>query len=195
MNIKNSPSVIFSSSITPMVNGDFVCGMLIKNHYWSSGDAELLISDPARYEDCFVISYADRQNTGKQPVADGVRVNMKNDADPFPARFIFWDSRTDETWKPDHAYMVKAYQKSNKQVEPIEPVKPIYTQAMFDAGELPMVGMMYQGGEIIKGRDRGDMFVIEEHGYWILANLDDIKPINTDEDKLNVELLMKSEAN
>lgn len=146
MDIKKLPSLDFSNSVAPLAIGD---------KCWDDKQKVEFTVDPfclsvlgSTNRDAtpfyFIVSYADRQNTGKQPVADGVRVNMKNDADPFPARFIFWDSRTDETWKPNHAYMVKAYQESikdtkmNTQKEQAHHIA-LQTEALGDAPKLDMV--------------------------------------------------------
>jgi hypothetical protein len=84
-------------------------------------------------EGFYVISYADRPNTGKQPVSDDVRVDANLDDalfddalyDNVNAAEVAWsegdeEAASRETWKPNHDAMVARYQASLPKIIPAD---------------------------------------------------------------------------
>lgn len=125
MDIKNLVPIDFSRSVTPFVAGDT---------YWNDYlNIESVMSKMearnfnnqnfANFDTYFIISYADRPNTGKQPVGDDVVIDRTlNDGSEACAKSAggdyceLWDLLGDSNcialWKPSHDYMVKAFQES-----------------------------------------------------------------------------------
>lgn len=259
MNIKTLVPIDFSRKITPFINGDIIYNSSLDKIFEIDGlhqkKSDFNNDSIALCDHMFVVSYADRPNTGKQPVADDVIVDYTC-VSGAGGTIICQDLVCDITdscgdtksWKPNHAAMVEAYQLeeakhdermnnivhnesdgehykaiaaittleglgwvhdggekwelgSSKKKEMEDMVKsifekPIFTKAMHDAGELPMVGMIANYGvhsnvEILKIRYNGSFDVAaymitkgEDQFNVKWCALDDIKPIQTDEDKL-----------
>ncbi len=267
MNTDKLVPLDFSRNITPVA---------MKDLFWNSHDnVEVLVTalDQVNNFNCksdsdkyfYVISYADRPNTGKQPVADDVVVNVI-----FPSgkplsecgvaeEFVFGLDAGDDlikAWKLDHCAMVERYQASladkedkrmnnialnesdgshykvlsaiealerfgykyengvwsQPEVKPelaayMEPhVKPIYTQAMCDAGVCPMLGSKFISTDKTSDSRIADFYNLEVEVIGLNLTHDHkrvitfshptrgigcglfdecwIKPIKTDADKL-----------
>lgn len=65
-------------------------------------------------------------------------------------------------------------------------VKPVFTQAMVDSGELPPVGsfVLVNGnqGKVITGKDCHGVIVVGSNGFWVNAYVRDISPLPTERD-------------
>ncbi len=128
MNIKSLVPIEFSRKTTPFVAGDLIWNEIDKmefkirkgDHLSNFNDDEDKSYD--NWAHLYVISYADRPNTGEQPVDDDVIVDATfKDVDEPPAEtgsaIIYYFGDGDDaqnsdmiTWKPNHAAMVRAYQ-------------------------------------------------------------------------------------
>jgi hypothetical protein len=168
MNTEKLIPISFSRKITPAVAGDVIAHPLGNKYTLQAPGVELVKT--GAYDEYFVVSFADRTNTGKQPVGDDVIVDMNCLCDPEKAKSISWSSeyQRDDSWKPNHAAMLKQWQAEQanpgvdfddalKEFDAIpmpredcsledikmfndELSKPTFTQAQSDAGELPGVG-------------------------------------------------------
>ena len=120
MNTDKLVPIDFSRKITPFVAGDIVSHPDNKEFTLDSGGANKV--NEGLFDDYFIVSYADRPNTGKQPVGDDVVVDMGfGDSDPAEetgraCEYEFGPLTAEEdkiyTWKPNHAYVLKQYQES-----------------------------------------------------------------------------------
>ncbi len=134
MDITKLVPIDFSRKITPFIAGDFIFNSRARHQFnlsdtlqiskFNSGEFE----NPENLGDVFyVISYADRSNTGKQPVSDDVvvdRVLESTDDDDANVKTCKaksewctdWELKHEEanikTWKPNHAAMLKQHQES-----------------------------------------------------------------------------------
>jgi len=259
MNTDKLVPLDFSRNITPFVLDDKLFNTRTGNPFIIDCPLQLAAFNTFDNTDegvYFVVSYADRPNTGKQPVADDVVVDVCFDNEHTGmAGAIEWSeddeaSTSHETWKLNHAAMVERYQASladkedkrmnnialnesdgshykvvsaiealerfgykyvggvwsQQEVKPelaaymVPHVKPVYTQEMCDAGELPMVGsdaiFKHNGadelGTVKAATDRFIVYSISS-GYErvrISAN-SPCKPVKTDADKLRDALYLE----
>jgi len=138
--------------------GDVVIGSLC------GGDEEYILDEtgvkalnkPNQFDGYYLISFADRPNTGKQPVGGDVMVNIENEAIAYRADspLIVWESlEFDTSWKPNFDALRELYeketamQKSADEIEKGNKVvimdlhtpKPAFTKAMSDADMMPSV--------------------------------------------------------
>lgn len=108
----------FSRNITPFVPGDKIWNDTIKfkitiqNQFHADGFNKNNYNDDVFY----VVSFADRENAGRQPVGDDVVVDTGwagSIGYPMKAQDKNWINHAeDETWKPNHAAMLKQWQES-----------------------------------------------------------------------------------
>ncbi len=123
MDIKTLVPIEFSRKITPMAMKDLLWNSFDNTKVLISTVTQLDNFNCKNYSDgCFsVISYADRPNTGKQPVADDVVVDfafkdgMRHIAESACNHDFILAGHDDEvigSWKLNHPAMVKAYQAS-----------------------------------------------------------------------------------
>ncbi len=233
MNTDNLIPIDFSRKITPSVDGDLIWDDKKKVEFTVSGYDSLSIREASSSEltHLYVISFADRPNTGKQPVGDDVVIDFicdNGEGQHLVASKIEWklgDSHgfSPKSWKPNHAAMLKQWQAEQSKEWPscdsqenIGPgvalaggdsfkesldkvIKPTFTQAMADAGELPAVG-----SDIIvifrEVKSLGTVKYISGLGFLLFKNGEeyyyehescDIKPIDIPEVKataVNLEL-------
>ncbi|MBL4622895.1 MAG: hypothetical protein JKY89_10895 [Immundisolibacteraceae bacterium] len=198
----------FARKITPFVMKDVMC---------DAHGREYTIKSQSQLDDFngkhksdgyfFVVSFADRPNTGKQPVGDDVVVDtswndgLANNEGDSKASEYTWVSRSGlVSWKPNHAAMLAQYLDSKcpaddfmEAVEVGVEVKPIYTQAMCDAGELPPVGSDFidEDGDVnlSVAHYKGDVIgMCADSPFTTLAK--DCKPIRTNADKLRDAILV-----
>ena len=271
MNTSSMIPISYVKSITPLVMGDVVMtkgGAIVTIN---SGGEDWNETDKA--DDLWWLkSFADRPNTGKQPVGDDLFVDVVTGVNnPRPADAsdfqYWWTDGTIKTWKPNHAAMLADYKKTQEPKEqrcgdehPIRPIhdpdsymhreeqigsyvptkislftpeaaaketlknldytynggqlwkppigkipsfiadKPVFTQAMKDAGELPPIGCEVEYNTASRGDVIGvvtgyrtskslntladncdyQVSVKFEHNERLLK---DIKPIDTKSDK------------
>jgi len=122
MDIKTLVPIDFSRKITPFVVGDTLLSNTNNGYNFTVTSQRLVFfnSEKSNGSNYFVISYADRPNTGKQPVGDDVVVDVtiesgKEIASADPTSYSWLLTLGDaaiDTWKPNHAAMVEAYQSS-----------------------------------------------------------------------------------
>jgi hypothetical protein len=113
MNIKNLIPISYVKKITPLIVGDEYYDSTLdrvrKVDGWFLTEPDI---DDNRF---FVVSFADRPNTGKQPVGDDVVVDVSwpNNGSEG-AEYHDWSlgnkANVEETWKPNHASMLKQWQ-------------------------------------------------------------------------------------
>lgn len=219
MNTDKLVPIDFSRNITRAVTGDVVWNNYMKIEFSLTEDSAAKANSGGADGVFFVVSFADRPNTGNQPVGDDVVVSVKwDDGEYQPYRlatsfsWIFTRHGPNaESWKPNHAAMLKQWQASQltEEAKRMDNIarngndgdhydKPTFTQAQCDAGEFPAVGsrVMYLAGTGIK-KENGTF----TKGYWdettIIAHHNDmtwldthgiqsditIKPIQTAEQK------------
>lgn len=118
----------FSRNITPFVMGEKLLNAesgLVFEIDCKSQLAEFNKFDPTDEGVYYVISYADRENKGTQPVGDDVRVDVNFDDafyDNVKASNLIWPEDDERTtshgmWKPNHASALKQYQESQLKKE------------------------------------------------------------------------------
>lgn len=164
----------------------------------------------------FIKSFADRPNTGKQPVGDDVFITYKLVGiapwvHPEQAKDIDWSKKIinsyDMTWwKPNHAAMLKQWQAEQltEEAKRMDNItmngndgdhyeQAIFTQSMKDSGSRLTIGMHYLddsgdrceyvgiSASSIIGRYVDMNNVRSDH--LSISDGDDIKPIQTAEDK------------
>ena len=100
---------------------------------------------------CFIESFALRKNTGEQPCGDDMPVLVEHsvseclDGEAHKAFMCEWDLNDGciKSWEYDLEALIKM--QAEHDAKEAEPVKPIYTQAMKDAGEKIKVGADFFG--------------------------------------------------
>ena len=154
----------FSQNITPAAIGDILWNEANQVKISVNNGNINRINGRDDNSHLFVVSFADRPNTGKQPVGDDVAVNAY-----LKGQWLTYDKSCNfdwaikdgiEKWKPNHSAMLKQYQAEqglqkldegdvimvNSRDELADAViakaedKPVYTQAMSDKNELPPIG-------------------------------------------------------
>lgn len=206
MNTDKLIPILYVNKFTPLVVGDEIYNAFldVKSNLTESG--ALLINGSDYFNQLFVVSFADRPNTGTQPVGDDVVVDVSWN-DSAKAQDRSWKiSNPEETWKPNYAAMLKQYKAEQlaKGVhidsdgdlavgsEKVGVATPVFTQAMADAVELPPVGCSaictYTEDEHkIVAHDLTDYptmaLTVDNSGYWG-ADASHWKPIQTEEDKI-----------
>jgi hypothetical protein len=113
MNTKELIPIDFSRNITPVVPRDVIYSKLSGNEFIANdADAARFNNDEFDPKFYFVVSFADRPNTGTQPVGDDVVVDMNCLCDPEKAKSISWSSeyQRDDSWKPNKDAMLKQWQ-------------------------------------------------------------------------------------
>lgn len=112
----NMIHIDFSRNITPFVMGDKLYNAEAKRHFVIDDKDQLAAFNNHNEKDkdkYFVVSFAERPNTGKQPVGDDIMVNIKNEPTAYRADspLIVWESpEFDASWKPNHSAMLKQWQ-------------------------------------------------------------------------------------
>jgi hypothetical protein len=249
MNTDKLIPISYVKRFTPLVVGDVLYNEKFNLTFVIDGaDGQVAnLNEDYEYAQFFVISFADRPNTGAQPVGDDVVVDcyvigagvLTRKACAFGWSLNGNISNTGhiKSWKPNKDAMLKQYQAGQAKADrsklaiseidalfgallggPVAPCngeipKPVFTQAMADAGELPAVGAecMVKSGSLddwYKGECIG--FDNNEDGeFAVFAMFDDypfpvryagfkaerIKPIQTDEEKLKSALMDSIEWN
>lgn len=120
MDISKLIPIDFSRNITPFVIGDEIYNKSFNLKFKIHGrDGQLESCNTPASDDnnFFVVSYADRQNTGTQPVGGDVFVDADwgsgNENKEIKASALIWeiDSNSNiETWKPNHEAMLEQWQ-------------------------------------------------------------------------------------
>lgn len=105
----------FSRNITPPVAGDTMWNDYLKVEFDLTESAASLLSDDGNDPALFVVSFADRPNTGKQPVGDDVVVDAWHESNCYTERAGDLTWLIDEglplaKWKPNHDAMLKQWQ-------------------------------------------------------------------------------------
>jgi len=123
MDTKTMIPIDFSRKITPFVLGDILYSESIDESF-EIDEEDQAAAFNLKYtgvtihdNDYFVVSFADRPNTGTQPVGDDVMINVDFDhlCENIPASSVFWEGEggaigVGETWKPNKESMLKQYQ-------------------------------------------------------------------------------------
>jgi len=164
----------YANNITPIVIGD---------GYYNSGQNHLQIvnqhildrinnasGERLSNDHLFITSFADRPNTGKQPVGDDVMVDVNLDTagwhiSEYP-RLCCWGENTSITeWKPNHDTMLKQYQPEQLKVTTktysvspagcapdvqVTELIPAFTQEMHTNNIAPPVGSKFKIEDIGK---------------------------------------------
>lgn len=120
MNTDKLVPIDFSRKITPPVIGDKFYNSKLKTTFiidGEDGQIETLKYVHKSFDTShfYVISYADRPNTGKQPVDDDVVVDGNygdGEIDTDVANCYNWPNSSMSSWKLNHAAMVERYQAS-----------------------------------------------------------------------------------
>ena len=125
MDITKLVPIDFSRKITPPVIGDKIYNSQTDTTFIIDGEDSQVENLKYKHKSFdtshfYVICYADRPNTGKQPVGDDVVVDCVygSESGTDVVSEFFWGDDGDKstsdltTWKTNHAYMVKAYQES-----------------------------------------------------------------------------------
>lgn len=117
MNTDKLFTIAYSKKITPLVIGDVLIKIgasretIIKDclEHWNDADGQ--------DENWFVVSFAPRPNTGKQPVDGSVSIDAtfgQGFANDMPADYfdwtIYYGDRNLKTWKLNHAALLAKYQ-------------------------------------------------------------------------------------
>jgi hypothetical protein len=207
MNTDKLIPISYVKKFTPLAVGDVVYGHNYgdtSSEYTLDVDGVKSTNESIEYDNYFVVSFADRPNTGKQPVGDDVAVDVyyKNEWHTDSAQSYIWSydgNPADITkWKPNHSAMLKQYQAeqalNNSKVQNMHTVNetPTFTQAQADADELPTIGSEYQTSTgkfkaMCYGYNQNHKQVCvgkDSEGYLQYHLRDMIKPIQTDEEKL-----------
>jgi len=218
MNTDELIPIDFARNITPLVMKDKLWSSVYDCEFEITTQGQITsFNDYSPDEDyLFVVSFAGRPNTGTQPVSDNTAVDYIMYCDSGGAKRasdVNWMDTYKlhhdvKYWKPNHAAMLKDYIASKcpakDLLEAVEnPVagtpfelsdtKPIYTQAMCDAGELPMVG-----SECIHIDEANKVEILYSSNSFIIFKSDDgkewnggansFKPIRTDAEKLMIAI-------
>ena len=114
MNTDKLVPIDFSRKITPFIKEDEVYNTKtgITQFIDDLDVHDFNEADPVDSE-YFVVSYADRPNTGKHPVADDVMIDIKcgnGTYDTGDASLYYWLVIGPLSWRPNHAAMVERYQ-------------------------------------------------------------------------------------
>lgn len=213
MNTKEMLPISHVKKFTPLVVGDVVMSDN-REHVITGGSESLLatwnseISD----KDWRLVSFAGRPNTGIQPVGDDIMVDVSwsDPDDPMKAQNRNWHiSETNETWKPNHAAMLKQYQAEQAKADrsklaqseidalseallgsPVAPCdgqipKPVFTQAMADAKELPPIGWV--GETSAKAINNPIFSRFEGREVTIIAHKEDVAVFSYEDDEGELE--------
>lgn len=212
--------ISYVKKFTPLIVGDVLYNSEAGLEYTINGNDGQLenCNDDNRFNDrMLIVSFADRPNTGKQPVGDDVMIDADFDylCENIPASSVSWEDSggtvgVGETWKPNHAAMLKQYQAERAKGEMSEfygmlgvdgaasykstcepqPETPTFTQAMDDAGESPPVGSEFEeaatDNTMVARASFGDYVwaTIKNSGFKPKTlSIAEIKPIQTAEDK------------
>lgn len=165
MNTDKLMPIDFSRKITPFVIGD-VLDHEIAGRFTLELSDQVAEFNKAKDSDreYSVVSFADRPNTGTQPVGDDIMVDVNLDTAGWHIfecpRLCCWGEHTSiKSWKPNHAAMLKQHQAEQAKQKPNEvdvievesrgelsgwfakeKEPPTFTQAMADAWEFPPIG-------------------------------------------------------
>jgi hypothetical protein len=123
MNADKMVPIDFSRNITPFVMGDNYYSPLLGRDNCTMSERDVQMFNRGEFDNCgyFITSFADRSNEGSQPVGDDVVVDVVVDCYVIGGGFItakacdfIWENKNRtgcvETWKPNHAAMLKQYQ-------------------------------------------------------------------------------------
>ncbi len=114
MDIKTLVPIDFSRNITPFIYDDLIWDDNLKKEFnvKNSQINGLNNQSSGTLGHLYVISFADRPNTGKQPVDEFVDITINNDDGiVYTAGKLCWEIDYEiDTWKPNHAAMLKQYQ-------------------------------------------------------------------------------------
>ena len=70
--------------------------------------------------------------------------------------------------------------------------KPVFTQAMHDAGESPPVGSWVLAGshksEVVLGKDAHGIIIVEAKGFWLSVRASECEPLSTERDLITNDL-------
>ena len=160
----------FSRNITPFVIGD-VMDHTVAGRFTLEDNNQVknLNNGNLNDDDYFIVSFADRPNTGTQPVGDDVVVDVSWDdgledtlnCNARDVQFHIDNHSNVESWKPNHAALLKQYQAEQLKKEPAKEgptkteleyeAKPVYTQERddykaWDGKENLDIGMAYTNG-------------------------------------------------
>jgi hypothetical protein len=130
MDIKKLVPIDFSRNITPPAAGDWIWNDYLKVQFLLTESAASLISGGDENPALYVVSFADRPNTGTQPVGDDVVVDTYwDDGDDRECcqsanghEWSLSDPTFDEHiahWKPNHAAMLKQWQAEQLLPQPV----------------------------------------------------------------------------
>jgi hypothetical protein len=128
MNIKNLIPIDFSRNITRAVSGDVIWNNYMKLEFILTEDSAALANSGDADGVFYVVSFADRPNIGKQPVASGGFIKAYYDGDWHSEVSDLCDWDVDESdskyvitkWKPNHASTLKQWQ-AEQGAKPMEP--------------------------------------------------------------------------
>lgn len=116
MNTDNLIPISFVKNFTPLFVGDEIYNSKEPITFVIDGGGEQVLNLNEYIPEgvFFLKSFADRPNTGKQPVGDDVVVDTSWLSQPAHASGAGWELDPElscnETWKPNHAAMLKQYQ-------------------------------------------------------------------------------------
>ena len=176
MNTDKLVPIAFSRKITPFVAGDTYLDDRFNEEFTATAGFLIELNNQTfSFPNLFVVSYADRPNTGKQPVDDDVRVDADFDDSLYynaNASEVTWSeddeaSTSHETWKPNHDAMVERYQASlakewptKEQQENINPgIKPELAASM-----VAPVGKV-ESGLIVSKQELSAFQTLKSFGY------------------------------
>lgn len=210
MDVKNLIPISYVKKFTPLVVDDNLISSVGAKYKVTSETLDHWNEIDNQDDKWFVVSFADRPNTGTQPVGDDVAINTNwNFDNVLLASVVQWRIEdNNETWKPNHAAMLKQWQAKQltEEAKRMDNIamngndgdhydKPTFTKAMADAGELPMVGCdvviryMYDSktvthtGNVMFASNRYVILMIDGHEHCF--NIGDYiyEPIQTAEEK------------
>lgn len=143
MDIDDLVPLDFSKKVTPPVSGDLLWNEENKTQFVLNEQQLRSIFRRESSDHLYVVSYIPRENRGKQPVADGILVDLPGTlGPPCDASKPRWPRiQIVPTWRPNHMFMVDAYKAS---IAMIPESEPEYTEAMHKAKEKPRIGSMVE---------------------------------------------------